>query len=231
MSDPILLERRGTFTAEIRLNRPERANALNDEIVTRLTHALAQCYINGSKLVILSGEGKHFCSGFDRRSGDKADAASRAALGTRIETLLQLLWNAPFISVSCVQGSAVGAGADIAVSCDYRLALPDAMYFFPGFRLLGVSLGNRRLARIIGPGRAIDAILRARRFPQKEAAACGMAFAFNHPDDAWRYISDLEQQLYSIKNASISSLRKRIRGETRDEGIGNAMNEMQTKMH
>lgn len=213
MSEPVVIMQQGGWTRHICLNRPDRANALNADVTLKLIQAVAECYVDDTKLLVLSGAGKHFCSGFDRVSSDQSSPAAMALLGTQIEVLLQLIWNGPFVTVACVQGSAVGGGADIAVACDYRLLTPDSVMFFPGYRMLGVSLGNRRLARAIGPGRAIDVILRSKKIRQDDAIEWGLAIGMNNADGFRPYIAGLEQKLGGIAKQSIAVLRSRLHGE------------------
>lgn len=213
MSQPVVVEREGEWIKRIRLNRPERANALDQEITLNLIEAVAECYMDDTKLAVLSGAGAHFCSGFDRTLSGRRSAAQMAVLGVHIEVLLQLIWSAPFISVATVQGSAVGGGADIATACDYRLAGPDAVLFFPGFRLMGVSLGNRRLAQVIGSSRAIDAISRSRRISRDEAVKWGLAVGMETPVQIAAYIDDLARNLAGIDKHSIAVLRTKVRDE------------------
>lgn len=213
MTESVLIEREGKWIRRIRLNRPDRANALDPELTLSLTEAIAECYFDETKLVVLSGTGSHFCSGFDRTLSTRRSPAQMAVLGAHIEVLLQLLWSAPFITVVIVQGSAVGGGADIVAACDYRLAGPDALLFFPGFRLMGVSLGNRRLAQIIGSSRAIDAISRSKRIARAEAVRWGLAIPIDGPAQSSTYVEDLARNLAAIDKQSIAVLRTKIRGE------------------
>jgi len=213
MSEFVVIESVGQRTKRLRFNRPERANALNQEATLKLIEAVAECYMDGTKLLILSGTGKHFCSGFDRTLSQRSSSAELAVLGVQIEVLLQLIWSAPFVTVAVVHGSAVGAGADIVVACDYRLATPDTVLLFPGFRMLGVSLGNRRLAQAVGSGRAIEVICRSRRITQAEAVRWGLLIGIEKSDDVSSYISELEEKLADIDEQSIPVLRTAIRGE------------------
>jgi enoyl-CoA hydratase/carnithine racemase len=213
MSELVQVETEGEWTKRIRLNRPERANALDQEITLQLIEAVAECYIDSTKLAVLSGVGAHFCSGFDRTLSSRKSAAQMAMLGAHIEMLLQLIWSAPFVTVATVQGSAVGGGADIVVACDYRLAGPDAVLFFPGFKLMGVSLGNRRLAQVIGSSRAIDVISRSKRIDREQAVRWGLAIGMDTTGQFASYVDDLAQSLKALDKHAIAVLRKKIRGE------------------
>jgi len=160
MSEQVLtVEQRGETTRILRLNRPDRANAINEELTRRLTEEIGKCYSDQTKLLILEGEGKHFCSGFDRPSSSDEKQPNPNVLGVKVEAMLQILAGAPCVTLVHSHGAAVGAGAEIVVACDYRCASDDAMFMVPGFRLMGVSLGNSRLAKCIGPDQAMRMIL------------------------------------------------------------------------
>ncbi|MDT2006965.1 enoyl-CoA hydratase/isomerase family protein [Rhodococcus opacus] len=94
----------------------------------------------------------------------------------RIEQLLQRLRRAPFLTVACVSGKAVGAGADIVAACGHRLLDPETSMKFPGFRF-GVALGTRHLATIVGPRTARDILLESREVDATEALRLGLATA------------------------------------------------------
>lgn len=213
-TDSVRLETRGAFTKTLVLNRPERANAINGELVRRLTEEIADSYSDQTKLLIIRGEGKHFCSGFDRDPEAFKNAASRSMLGVDIESMLQLLAGAPCVTLAHIHGAAVGAGADIAVACDYRCATPDASMAFPGFNLIGVSLGNSRLAQRIGPDQAMKMILQARRIGAWDAVKMGLVTNIVGLEDLEDLITELEDNLEQTTRDAVSALKQSVRQAT-----------------
>lgn len=201
----------GRGVAEIRLARPERANALNAEMANRLTSAVGKCYLDGSRVVVLRGSGRNFCSGFDRSAGSDDVASIILALGIRIEAVLQLIYWAPFVTVAVVHGHAVGAGADLVAACDYRIADDTAVFSFPGFRLFGVSLGNRRLAESIGSHNALDGLLRARRLDHVSAKRQGLVTHSMTIANSEEFIEELATFVEHTDGASIARLRDSTR--------------------
>jgi enoyl-CoA hydratase/carnithine racemase len=158
-----LLLREDENVLEVTLNRPHVANALSGELVQELRDVLGEASGNGTSVLVLRGAGRNFCGGFDL--GGDVQYGPRFVPGMdvttllEVETLLNTLYTAPFATVVCLHGSAVGAGADLAVACDYVVAMQDARVSFPGFRA-GVSLGTRRLLELVGRRHASDLLLR-----------------------------------------------------------------------
>jgi len=161
----------GRGVTNLTLNRPERANALNAELVEALLDALSVAAGNGTRTLVLRAEGPNFCAGFDLSGNENETDAALGVRFIRIEQMLQTLAGAPFLTIACVQGAAFGAGADIVVACDRRFALPAARFRFPGYGF-GVALGTRRLAAITGAAVAQDLLASGRTMPSGEALTC-----------------------------------------------------------
>ncbi|CUR60801.1 putative Enoyl-CoA hydratase/isomerase [metagenome] len=156
----------------VRLNRPERANALSPELVESLHAALDEAERDRVRGVVLEGSARHFCAGFDLgRLAEESDA-TLAHRFLRIGLLLERLASAPYVTLAVVTGSAVGAGADLAAACDHRLGTPEASFRFPGAGF-GVVLGTARLASLVGPDLALE-LVAGRRLDGEQAAGAGL---------------------------------------------------------
>ena len=184
MSD-LLLERPEPGIAVLRLNRPQRLNALTDDAVAALSRQLDE--LDGDaelRVLILTGEGRGFCAGFDLTLAQ--DAPLTAQLGeagawtvrqeafAAIVTKLRAL-RAPVIAA--VNGPANGAGLGIALACEIRLAAPEAA-FNAAFVKVGMSscdIGvSWLLPRCVGMSRAFEIMLTGRMVGADEAAAIGL---------------------------------------------------------
>lgn len=207
----VRVEKQGASTKTLVLNRPDRANAINRELVQRLTEEIIKCYSDQTKLLIIRGEGKHFCSGFDRDPLTLESNAGRCLLGVEIESMLQVLAGAPFVTLAHIHGAAVGAGADIAVACDYRCATTDSLLAFPGFNLIGVSLGNSRLSRCIGPDQAMKLILQSQRIRSEEAYQMGLVTNIVEIDAIDQFIIELDLILEMTSKVAVRSLKQSVR--------------------
>jgi enoyl-CoA hydratase/carnithine racemase len=134
------------------LQRADKGNALSAELVDELARAVdAACEAN-VRLFVLSGEGRHFCTGFDLSGLDAETDDSLLARFTRVELLLQALHAAPFTTLAIAHGRTVGAGADIFCACAERWTVGDTSFAFPG-AAFGLVLGTARLADTVGATR------------------------------------------------------------------------------
>jgi enoyl-CoA hydratase/carnithine racemase len=127
----------------------------------------------GCKAILIRGAGKNFCGGVDFDGYENASSDELVDRFVVIEETLQLLRNAPFVSIALVQGAAFGAGADIVASSTYRLGTDRARFRFPGFQF-GVALGTRHLARLVGMQKARQILLENAVIDCDEAIKIGL---------------------------------------------------------
>jgi enoyl-CoA hydratase len=172
MTAPLHTKRDGRLT-ELVLNRPDKANALNAELIEALLEAVETAASDGTRLMVLRGEGKVFCGGFDFSALDSQSDGDLVLRFIRIEQLLQAVHHAPVATMVLCQGAAYGAGADLVSSCDHRIAAPGARFRMPGLRF-GIALGTRRLAECIGPAAADRVLSESRTFDADEAKHLGL---------------------------------------------------------
>src|SRR5262245_52955960 len=171
--------------AVVTLNRPEKLNALNHELVETLHATLDDIAANNDcRVVVLTGAGRGFCSGLDltdldatgrgdglefQRSGMRWQERI-ANLTAKINRLRQPL-------IAAVNGPAYGGGLGIAAACDIRIAARSARFCtqFIKLGLGGCDIGvSYTLPRIVGAGPAFDMILTARVVDAGEALRLGL---------------------------------------------------------
>lgn len=157
----------------VTLNRPERGNSLDVRTVEDMFDALEQAKARSCAVLILTGAGRNFCTGFDLSDLDTVSDADLLHRFVRIELLLQSLYHAPFPIVVLAKGRSFGAGVDIVCACSDRIATPDAQFRMPGWRF-DLALGTRRLAGRIGADRARAILRDAAEFSARDALAWGM---------------------------------------------------------
>ena len=178
----------------ITFTRPERRNALSDEMYAPMIAAIESFAADPAVgCVVVTGEGVGFCSGGDVRdgSGRRADGAKptleeRAAALAANARLSVVLHEAPIVTIAAVNGPAVGAGMAIALACDLRIAAASAA-FIGGWVRLGFSGdfgGGWLLARRVGEARALEILASNRTVGADEALALGMVERVV-PDDAF----------------------------------------------
>lgn len=135
----------------IELQRPERRNALNSQLVEELTQAIRKAGDGSARAIVLTGQGTAFCAGADL-SGD----AFAADYPDRLIELHKAMDASPMPVVGAINGPAIGAGLQLAMQCDLRVVAPDAFFQFPTSKY-GLALDNwsiRRLSSLVGHGRA-----------------------------------------------------------------------------
>ena len=197
MSQAVLVESNdGVVT--VTLNRPEKRNAIDGEIIDGLLAALVQIGSDKTaRVVVLAGAGDAFCAGLDMAnmgdmlSGDlTADSASEAydelspAGANRVQ---QLGWGWQELSIpviAAVQGAAMGGGLNLALGADIRVVAPDAKLGFVeiSFGLLPDMSATQSLRHLVGLERAKELILTGRRFTGVQAAGYGLATTVSeHP--------------------------------------------------
>jgi len=125
--------------AHVRLNRPEKRNALNDELISGLKDALNRTRADESvRVVLLSGEGKDFCSGADLSALQKIAAASLPENAEDARSLLELfllIRDVPVPVVAAVRGRALAGGCGLASACDLVLASASARFGYPEVKI------------------------------------------------------------------------------------------------
>jgi enoyl-CoA hydratase/carnithine racemase len=146
----LLVTREGPVTT-LTLNRPDKANALNASLVEALHEAVGQANkaADAPRLIVLRGEGRNFCAGFDFSGFEDQSVAELAWRFVRIEQVLQWFYHAPCATLALAQGGCFGAGADLLLGCDERVISPETRLRMPGWKF-GLALGTRRLAARIG---------------------------------------------------------------------------------
>lgn len=154
------------------LNRPDKANALSAELVQALHQRLDEVG-SETRVLVVSGEGRHFCGGFDFAGYETQSEGELLLRFVHINELLARLRRAPYTTLAWVHGAAFGAGADIACACTVRLGTIRARFRFPGFRF-GIALGTRRLAAVVGAERAREVLLRNEELDALRAQGCGL---------------------------------------------------------
>ncbi len=175
MSQPELLSRRDGPVLHLQLHRPEVGNALSAALVQALTEAVdAATHDVSVRLLVLSGAGRHFCTGFDLSDLDRETDDSLLARFTRVELLLQAVHAAPFATLALAHGRTMGAGADLFAACGDRWIVGDAGFAFPG-AAFGLVLGTARLTELVGAPHAAAWIEGGQRIDADQALACGLA--------------------------------------------------------
>lgn len=172
MSENVLEQELGAASI-LHLNRAGNANALNGAIVDELHDAFERTKVAGKRLVVFTGAGRHFSSGFDFSDYLNQSHGELLLRFVRIEEFLQRVRYASCVTAAFVHGVAFGAGADLVAACALRIGKSSAQFRFPGSRF-GVVLGTRHLASVLGGGRAREVLSVNRTLGTEEALSCSL---------------------------------------------------------
>ena len=182
------------FITMIRLDRPERLNAINYDLVRELHNALDEVAGDEDcKVVILTGAGRGFCAGLDLRDWGTPPAPGEhphAKVGIDGQAFMANLTvhmrNTPQVIIGAVNGPAFGGGLSIACATDVRIAAESARFCSAFIRtgLTGTDIGvSYTLPRLLGAARAFDLIVTGRTIDAVEAEHLGLVTRVV-PDDA-----------------------------------------------
>ncbi len=162
MSDPILFESDDRGVATITLNRPGRLNALNMECRDLLWTYLQACRdMPDVRLVLFRGNGPSFCAGADISEFGTAPSIMDSRRARHDRDVWALLLSLPAITVARMHGYCYGAGLELPLCCDFRIAAEDASFALPEVTLgyIPSACGTQTLPRIAPPGVAAHMIL------------------------------------------------------------------------
>jgi enoyl-CoA hydratase/carnithine racemase len=180
--EQLVLTEVSSGVALLTLNRPNSANALTPELIDSLTKAVVAMNEDSTvRVLVLTGAGSSFCGGADLTFletivGMSADQIQRQIYG-KFQGITRLLRYCTKPVVAAVNGSAYGAGCELAVACDFRVVSEEAVFSENWIDLGAIpALGGLfLLPRLIGLERAADMVMRGTKVDGKTATAVGLA--------------------------------------------------------
>lgn len=163
----------------ITINRPEKMNALNKDVINDLGTILDQVYTDPAiRSVILTGAGeKAFVAGADISEFTSLDATEGSALAQRgQDKVFNKIAQSPKPIIAAVNGFALGGGCELAMSCHFRIASDNARFGQPevNLGLIPGYGGTQRLARLVGAGKAMELIMTGDMIAAEEAKSLGL---------------------------------------------------------
>lgn len=153
------------------LDRPDKANALTQQMLAALDQAVAQAASDGVAVLILTGEGRVFSAGADLEG-----MAQGLGHAPEWEVLSRRIAAYPGLTIAALNGTLAGGAFGMALACDVRVAVPGAEFFYPVMKrgYLPQPSDPARLAALIGPSRAKLIVLAGQRVPAATALHWGL---------------------------------------------------------
>lgn len=212
----------------ILLDRPEKRNALNHQLMEELTHALQSFAASQTcRVVIISGSGSAFCAGLDLEHlqsmpigpGELTPTEDYNRDAQRIATLLRTLYSLPKPSIAAVNGAAIAGGMGIATLCDFTLAIPEAKFGYTEVRIGFVPAVVAAFLRTqLGEKSSRDLLLTGRLITSEEAQSLGLVTRIVDGPDLMREARNLAIRLMRNSPAAIEAT-KRLLGKFCDHHL------------
>ncbi|MGP4071093.1 enoyl-CoA hydratase/isomerase family protein [Piscibacillus sp. B03] len=201
-------EKKGVAT--ITLNRPKAYNAITEVMNKEITKALKVANKNNDvRCIVLTGEGKAFCSGQDLQDVD--DNTNHAEfLRTRYHPMMQAIKYTPKPIVAAVNGTAAGAGMSLALAADFRLVQPNVKFVsaFVGIGLVPDSGFLYQLPRLIGYAKAMEVTVLGKPLTGDEAYNLGLATELIDSEEWDEKVDAFSQHLASLPTKSIELVKR-----------------------
>ena len=221
---PVLLEAKHDGIATLVMNRPDRLNALNTELVTALNDALGRLAKDASvRVVVLTGAGRAFCAGGDlallaqgRETGAIRGLQLLLASGTQAVLTMRTM---PQPVIAAVNGAAAGAGMNIALAADMRIAAEEAMFgqnfakvgLFPDFG------GTYFLTQLVGPAKAAELFYTGDMIDAKTALRLGIVNQVVPASQLEAEVRSLAQKIAQGPPLPIRAVKKTLFGSEQDK--------------
>lgn len=212
----ILTDRTGGV-AIVTLNRPEKLNAFADTMRDDLLEALDRIANDSStRAVVITGAGRAFCAGGDVPAmGDLQRRDDREAFRKLLETgagIVTRIRSMPQIVIAAVNGVAAGAGCNLALACDYRIASEEAK-FSQAFVRIGLHPdwgGSWSLPRLIGPTRALEILATGRMVSAVEALTLGMVDRVTPPEQLRHEAVELAEAIAAGPADAVADIKRAV---------------------
>lgn len=159
----------------IRFTNPKERNPLSIKVLEQLNNILDEIP-NEIKSVIFTGTDDVFASGANLREIAEVTGETAREYALRGQNLMRKISELPNETIALVNGFCFGGALDLTLSCDKRIATPNAIFCHPGANL-GIMTGwggTQRLPRLIGEAKALEMFLTAKRVGSGEALAIGL---------------------------------------------------------
>ena len=162
--------------ARLTMNRPHKRNAMCDGLLAEID-AFYSAPPDGVRVVILSGDGGHFCSGLDLSEHVARDAEGTMRHSRNWHAVMERIRFGGLITVSVMTGAVIGGGLELATATHVRIAEPSVIFQLPEGRR-GIFVGGGatvNVGRIIGADRMVEMMLTGRKYGAEDGRLLGLA--------------------------------------------------------
>lgn len=224
VDNPVVLESIENGIATVILNRPDKLNALNNELATALNNSITRLSEDDSvRVVVLTGAGRAFCAGGDlgvigkgRQSGDIKDLEPLLRTGMQAVVKIRTM---PQPVIAAVNGAAAGAGMNIALAADIRIAAEEAVF---GQNFVKVGLfpdygGTYFLPELVGPAKAAELFYTGDMIDSRTALELGIVNSVVPAAKLEAEVRSLARKIAQGPPLSVRAIKKTVFGNKHAE--------------
>jgi len=204
----------------VTLNRPERRNALNPQLIDELIAVIDGLAGRNSGIMILTGRGSAFCAGLDLehlKSLVTQTPAEHRADSQRVARLFRSLYDLPLPTIAAVNGHAIAGGMGLATICDFTLSVPEAKFGYTEARIGFIpAMVSSFLSLQVGEKKARDLLLTARLISAEEARQMGLVNEVVSDSVLMTRAKQLAHQLLQNSPESLRATKKLLSEHTKE---------------
>ena len=195
------------------LNRPQRLNAINDELIGDLRIALSAAHKDPkTRAIVLRGNGRAFCSGDDLieyPNHSRTEEIARQFL-TDLQDVTRLIVHGEKVVVGAVHGWAVGGGLEWSIDCDLLLMAEGTRCFFPETRYGMIVTGGvtALLPRIVGLQQARALVLLGDRFDAQQALAMGLCWRVLPEESLFAEAQSVAERIAELPERGVRDVKR-----------------------
>jgi methylglutaconyl-CoA hydratase len=211
------------------LNRPEKRNALDGDMISQLTMAFQDFFVHHSvKVIILKAEGKAFCSGADLASLQKMqDNTYEENLNDsqQLKALFHLIYTGPKVVIAQIQGHALAGGCGLASICDFSFAAEGVLLGYTEVRIGFVpALVSLFLIRKIGEGAARKLLISAELIDAHKAQQLGVINEVVKSEELEQKVLQFAEELIQQNSSQAMAITKQMLAELRGLNLDQSLN-------
>jgi methylglutaconyl-CoA hydratase len=215
--------------ATIKLNRPEKRNALNDQMVTALKDAFDKAEKDESaKVIVLAAEGEAFCAGADLaylEQLQKNTYEENLADSNHLKSLFEQIYTHPKVVVASIQGHAIAGGCGLATVCDFSFAVDRAKFGYTEVRIGFIpAIVKVFLLRKIGEGKAKELLLTGELINAEKAMSMGLINYVVSPEDLNEAVADFSTMLVEKNSGQSMQMTKQMIASVQELSLKEGLN-------